>query len=76
MTDEFQWCVSRNTHHRFLTGVINRICEAKLMKVNTTDTHRHTKINTDWGESGLAWFDPPFLFKLEELSALNLDRWL
>lgn len=47
MRDELPWCVSHNTPYWFLTGVINRICEAKLMKVNainckarTTCTHR------------------------------------
>lgn len=46
--DELLWYVGHNTPYWFLTGVINRICEAKLMKVNATDdkvhiTHTHTR---------------------------------
>lgn len=44
MEDELLWYVSHNTPYWFLTGVINRICEAKLMKVNATNdiTCTHT----------------------------------
>lgn len=49
--DELLWYVSHNTAYWFLTGVINRICEAKLMKV-IKDDKVHTTC-THWG--GASW---------------------
>lgn len=43
--DEWLWYVSCNALYWFLTGVINRICEAKLMKVNTINGKPHTDIH-------------------------------
>ncbi len=58
MGDEFLWYVSNNTPYWFLTGVINRICEAKLMKVSAINGTPHTDTHREWAGFGEFLFRP------------------